>query len=140
MGQEHLRYVTQAEMNGAVINKYRPILRAVVVTIILLHALMTIHFAANWSWICVAFVKNGQSFWTVYLSLHGRSPEAAYWVMCITSSIGLILTDLYTVCAIPLPGYYSHQLTAISTFDPRFGAAGWFWGNAGLLFCFQYFP
>ncbi|PBK94634.1 hypothetical protein ARMGADRAFT_60214 [Armillaria gallica] len=75
----------------------RPIRRAVVVAIILLHALMTIHFVANWSWICVAFIKNRQSFWTVYVTLEGRSPEAAYWVLCITSSIGTILADLYMI-------------------------------------------
>ncbi len=42
--------MTHADTNGTVINKYWPIQRALVVIIILLHALITINFAANWSY------------------------------------------------------------------------------------------
>ncbi len=100
MSQEHLLYDTQAEMNGIVINKCWPIRRAVVVVIILLHALATIGFAANWSYIHFAFIVNGQNHWTVYLILW--SPNAAIWVLSIAASISTILADLYMVCAILL--------------------------------------
>ncbi len=135
MSQEHFCCDTQVEINDTVINKCWPIRRALVVIIILLHALITINVAGTWSWICFAFIKNGQSFWTVYLNL-GEGTPAIYWVTNTTASISTILADLYMVCAIPLRIIY----TSLCHFDPRFGAAGWFGGGIGLLFCFQYVP
>ncbi|KAK0232347.1 hypothetical protein EDD85DRAFT_1025913 [Armillaria nabsnona] len=77
------------------INKCWTIQRAVVVVIILLHALITINFAATWSYTCFAFIKNGQNFWTVYLILTGTN--AATWVINIAASISTILADLYMI-------------------------------------------
>ncbi|SJL12938.1 uncharacterized protein ARMOST_16372 [Armillaria ostoyae] len=78
------------------INKCWPIRRALVVIIILLHALITITFAGNWSWIHLSFIKDGQNLWTVYWNLEHSTP-AAYWVMAITASISTILADLYMI-------------------------------------------
>ncbi|KAK0232293.1 hypothetical protein EDD85DRAFT_793135 [Armillaria nabsnona] len=78
------------------INKCWPIRQALVVVIILLHALITINVAGTWSWIYFAFIKNGQSFWTVYLNL-GEGTPAIYWVTNITASISTILADLYMI-------------------------------------------
>ncbi len=100
VSQEHLLYDTQAEINGIVINKCWPIRQAVVVIIILLHALITINFAANWSFIHFAFIENGQNYWTVYLIF--QSTNAATWVFDIAAAISTILADLYMVCAILL--------------------------------------
>ncbi len=134
MSQEHLHYDIQAAINGIVINKCWPIQRALVVVIILLYALITIDFAAYWSYTCIAFIENEQNFWAVYMILD--STQAAYWPMVTAASISTVLADLYMVCTIP-PG-----IIHISSccFDSRFGAAGWFGGGTGLLFCFQYFP
>ncbi len=88
----------KAEVNGTVINKCWPIRRALVVVIIFLHALITIDFAANWSCIPFAFIKNGQNFWAVYLNLSG--PQTAFWDIHITATISTILLDLYMVCAL----------------------------------------
>ncbi len=85
----------------AVINKCWPIRRALVVVIILLHTLITIDFIDNWSHIHFAFIKNGQNFWTVYLTLAYGTP-AAYWMMEIAAFISTIVADLYIVCAILL--------------------------------------
>ncbi len=100
MSQEHLYYDTQAEINGIVINKCWTIRRAVVILIILLHALITITFATSWSWTHIAFIENGQNFWTVSFIL----PEAdgSTWVSDIAVSISTILSDSYLVCAISL--------------------------------------
>ncbi len=100
MSQEHFDYDTQAEINGTGINKCWSIRQATVIVIILLHALITINFAANWSWAHFAFIENGQNYWTIYLILDGT--DAATWVMDITASISTILADLYMVCVIVL--------------------------------------
>ncbi len=71
--------------------------RVVVVVIILLHALITISFAANWSYIWSAFIKNRQSFWTVRLKLT-TVVQAEYLEAGIAASMSTILTDLYMVC------------------------------------------
>ncbi|SJL12947.1 uncharacterized protein ARMOST_16382 [Armillaria ostoyae] len=78
------------------INKCWTIRRATVVVIIVLHVMITIDFAAKWSYIHFAFIENGQSFWTVYFILEYSAP-AAYWVMEITASISTILADLYMI-------------------------------------------
>ncbi|PBK70819.1 hypothetical protein ARMSODRAFT_1033678 [Armillaria solidipes] len=78
------------------VNKCWTIRRALVVVIILLHALITIDFAGSWSWTRFAFIKNGQNFWNVYLNLD-VSPPAAYWVMEIAVSISTILADSYII-------------------------------------------
>ncbi|KAK0192239.1 hypothetical protein F5146DRAFT_1120159 [Armillaria mellea] len=77
------------------LNKCWTIRRAVVIVIILLYALIAINFAANWSFIHIAFIKNGQNCWTVSLILYGT--DAATWVGNITSSISTILADLYMI-------------------------------------------
>ncbi|PBK67751.1 hypothetical protein ARMSODRAFT_1020269 [Armillaria solidipes] len=77
------------------INKCWPVRRALVVVITLLHALITINFTVNWSWLRFAFIKNGQNFWTVFLILNGT--DAATWVMNIAASISTILADLYMI-------------------------------------------
>ncbi|SJL12923.1 uncharacterized protein ARMOST_16356 [Armillaria ostoyae] len=77
------------------INKCWAIRRAVVAVIILLYALTAINFAARWSWTCFAFIKNGQSFWTVFLNF--QSSDATTWVIGIAASISTILADLYII-------------------------------------------
>ncbi len=109
MRQEHFHYDTQAEINDIVINKCWTIRRAVIVVIILIYALITIDFAARWSWTCLAFIKNGQNYWTVYLILEGN--DAASWMINITATISTILADLYMVCAIPLGIIHVSSLT-----------------------------
>ncbi len=103
--------------------------------IILLHGLTTINFAANWSAIHSVFIENGQSFWTAYLRLNRRA-QAAVVIVGITSVMGVIITDIYMVCAT----WWELFTLAYHYFNSRFGAAGWFGDVAGLLFHFQYFP
>ncbi|PBK98817.1 hypothetical protein ARMGADRAFT_1131295 [Armillaria gallica] len=79
-----------------VTNKCWPIRRALVVVIILLHALITINFAACWSSLHFAFIKNGQSFWNVFLNLQ-ESPQIIYWGTGISASISTILADSYII-------------------------------------------
>ncbi|PBK81494.1 hypothetical protein ARMGADRAFT_1171387 [Armillaria gallica] len=76
------------------INKCWPIRRAMVVIIILLHALITISFAANWSYICTAFIDNEESFWTVFLVPSG---VAVSFETGIAASMSTILTDLFMI-------------------------------------------
>ncbi|SJK98344.1 uncharacterized protein ARMOST_01609 [Armillaria ostoyae] len=78
------------------INKYWPIRRASVIVIILLHALITIGFAATWSYIHSAFIPNGQSLWTIYLKISSVT-QAAYWEMGIAVCMSTILADLYMI-------------------------------------------
>ncbi|PBK58418.1 hypothetical protein ARMSODRAFT_1091223 [Armillaria solidipes] len=84
------------EFADAVINKCWPIRRGLVVIIILLHAMITISFAAEWSFACSAFVKNGKSFWTVYLRLYSPG-QSVTLVGGIASSMSTIITDLYMI-------------------------------------------
>ncbi|KAK0192542.1 hypothetical protein F5146DRAFT_507220 [Armillaria mellea] len=67
-----------------------------VVVIILLHALITINFAAHWSYISSAFIENGQSFFTAYLELIDAAP-ADTLTAGISASMSSILTDLYMI-------------------------------------------
>ncbi|KAK0192544.1 hypothetical protein F5146DRAFT_1040409 [Armillaria mellea] len=76
------------------INKCWPIRRAMVVFIIFLHALITISFAANWSYIHTAFIDNGKSFWTVYLTPSG---VAVSFETGIAASASTILADLFMI-------------------------------------------
>ncbi|PBK58410.1 hypothetical protein ARMSODRAFT_1091221 [Armillaria solidipes] len=76
------------------INKCWPIRRAMVVIIVLLHALITISFAVNWSYICTAFIDNEKSFWTVYLTPSG---VAASFETGIAASMSTILADLFMI-------------------------------------------
>ncbi|PBK59773.1 hypothetical protein ARMSODRAFT_1090596 [Armillaria solidipes] len=93
-GVSSLQHQSQTEM--AVINKCCRIRRALVVVIILLHALITISFAAEWSYVHSAFVENGKSFWTVYLKL--TSPAQAVSLEAgIAASMSTILADLYII-------------------------------------------
>ncbi|SJK98317.1 uncharacterized protein ARMOST_01582 [Armillaria ostoyae] len=77
------------------INKCWPIRRALVVVIILLHALTSINFAAKWSYIRSSFIENG-SFWIVLLRLTSMA-QAASLKQGIAASMSTILTDLYMI-------------------------------------------
>ncbi|PBK79644.1 hypothetical protein ARMGADRAFT_1040649 [Armillaria gallica] len=79
------------------INKCWPIRRAMVIVIILLHALITISFAVEWSFLRSEFVENGRSFWTVYLRLGKGPAQSVFLAGGIASSISTILTDLYMI-------------------------------------------
>ncbi|PBK94954.1 hypothetical protein ARMGADRAFT_1029294 [Armillaria gallica] len=78
------------------INKCWRIRRALVVVIILLHALITIDFATAWSLIHSVFIENGQNFQTVYLKLNNEA-STTFLVGGITSSMSTILADLYII-------------------------------------------
>ncbi|KAK0472719.1 hypothetical protein IW261DRAFT_1611415 [Armillaria novae-zelandiae] len=79
------------------INKCWPIQRATVFSVmIILYALITISFAANWSSIYSAFIENGTSFWTVTSKLTSVG-QAAALEAGITASISTVLTDLYMI-------------------------------------------
>ncbi|KAK0458999.1 uncharacterized protein EV420DRAFT_344979 [Desarmillaria tabescens] len=78
------------------INKRWPNRRVLVVVIILLHALTTINFAAQWSSISSLFIENGQSFWTVNSKLNGVD-QAFIWEMGFTATISTILADSYII-------------------------------------------
>ncbi len=135
VSQEHLYCDIQAELIGLVFNKRWPIRRAMVVVIILLHALITMNVAADWSYIHSAFIDNGQSFWTVHVKLTSAA-QSVSWELGITASMSTILADLYMVCTTRL-----RSSTLIHfRFYSRFGGAGWFGDSAGLLFCFLYCP
>ncbi|KAG7448636.1 uncharacterized protein BT62DRAFT_718961 [Guyanagaster necrorhizus] len=78
------------------INKCWPIRRALVVVVILLHALTTVGFAAEWQYLRSAFIDNGQNFMTIYLTLNSGA-QAASWVTGIAASITSILADLILI-------------------------------------------
>ncbi|KAK0474982.1 hypothetical protein EDD18DRAFT_1470540 [Armillaria luteobubalina] len=78
------------------INKCWPIRQAMIILIVLLYALITITFAVNWLCVHSAFVKNGQSFWTVFLTLT-TSMGLADILEGIASSMSTILTDSYMI-------------------------------------------
>ncbi|KAK0454029.1 uncharacterized protein EV420DRAFT_616076 [Desarmillaria tabescens] len=78
------------------INKCWPIRRALVVVIILLHTLTTVNLAVQWSFICSAFIENGQSFWTVYYKLDSVN-QAVSFESGIPSSMSTIVADSYII-------------------------------------------
>ncbi|KAK0220009.1 hypothetical protein IW262DRAFT_1461173 [Armillaria fumosa] len=78
------------------VNKCWPIRRAIVVVIILLHALITIDFAVSWSYLGSAFIENGSSFWTVYMKLT-LTAQATYLETGIAASMSTIVADLYII-------------------------------------------
>ncbi|PBL01653.1 hypothetical protein ARMGADRAFT_1071181 [Armillaria gallica] len=77
-------------------NKCWQIRRVLAIVIILLHALTTIEFAADISYIRSAFIENGQNFWTVYLKLAGAG-QAVFWESGISASLSTLLADLYMI-------------------------------------------
>ncbi|KAK0220042.1 hypothetical protein IW262DRAFT_1297178 [Armillaria fumosa] len=79
------------------INKRRSIRRPTIVIIILLYALITTNFAANWSYLYSAFIDNGNNFWTVFLKLDGAQQESTTWKMGVPAFISTILADLYII-------------------------------------------
>ncbi|SJL18465.1 uncharacterized protein ARMOST_22054 [Armillaria ostoyae] len=87
---------SKLKLNGTVINKCWPIRRGLVVVIILLHALITISFAANWSLLRSPFIEHGQNFWTVF-STFNNGTIAIFVVGGITSSLSTIITDSYMI-------------------------------------------
>ncbi|SJL18450.1 uncharacterized protein ARMOST_22039 [Armillaria ostoyae] len=78
------------------INKCWRIRRALVVVIILLHALITISFAVDWSFVHSAFVENGQNFWTVYVTIVNGALTTVV-AGGIATSMSTIITDLYMI-------------------------------------------
>ncbi|SJK98365.1 uncharacterized protein ARMOST_01630 [Armillaria ostoyae] len=78
------------------INNCWSIRRTLVFVIILLHALITINFTVNWSYVHSAFIKNGNSFWTVYLKL-GDTDRAVSLELGIPACISTIVADLYII-------------------------------------------
>ncbi len=99
MSQDISTTTSKLKLNGTVINKCWPVRRAMVVVIILLHALITINFAANWSQTHSSFIKNGQNFWTICLGLNNG--HVASWEMGIPASMSSIITDFFMVCMAP---------------------------------------
>ncbi|KAK0480805.1 hypothetical protein IW261DRAFT_1143861 [Armillaria novae-zelandiae] len=78
------------------VNKCWPIRRAMIVVIILLHALITVNVAAFWSHLHSAFVDNGDNFWTVGLELQG--PDVAWiWETGVSAFFSTILADFYII-------------------------------------------
>ncbi len=98
---------SKLKLYGAVISKCLRIRQALVVVIILLHALITVNFAAEWSYEHSAFIENGKSFWSVYLWLNGPA-QSVYLAGGITASMSTILTDLYMV-GVTLWGIHIHS-------------------------------
>ncbi|KAK0184994.1 hypothetical protein F5146DRAFT_1144648 [Armillaria mellea] len=79
------------------VNKFWPIRRALVVILILLYALITIDYAVAWSDLSSTFVKNGQSFWTVYSKNLAVNEITMTVEMGIVSSMSTILADSYII-------------------------------------------
>ncbi|KAK0219983.1 hypothetical protein IW262DRAFT_1381771 [Armillaria fumosa] len=52
-------------------------------------------FAANWSYLHSAFINNGSSFWTVYMTLGEK--QAVTWEIGVSAFISSILADLYII-------------------------------------------
>ncbi|PBK98230.1 hypothetical protein ARMGADRAFT_571686 [Armillaria gallica] len=77
-------------------SKRRPIRRTLVAVVVLLYALITIDAVANLSSTSPAFVKNGQSFWTVTLKLNSVG-QAVYLEAGIAASLSTILADSYII-------------------------------------------
>ncbi len=88
---------SKLKFDGTVINKCWRIRRGLVVVIILLHALITIEFADNWSFLHSGFIENGQNFQTISRRF-GIPAGSDYLAAGIAASICTILTDLYMVC------------------------------------------
>ncbi|KAK0219979.1 hypothetical protein IW262DRAFT_992948 [Armillaria fumosa] len=78
------------------INKCWPIRRAMIVVIIFLHALITINFAANCSYLHSAFIESGSSFWNIYMKLT-TTAQANYLETGIAASMSTIVADLYMI-------------------------------------------
>ncbi|KAK0219978.1 hypothetical protein IW262DRAFT_1494158 [Armillaria fumosa] len=78
------------------INKCWPIRRAMIVVIILLHALITTNFAATWSCLHSAFIDDRNNFWTVFLKLNGAK-QVVVWEMGVPASSSTILAELYII-------------------------------------------
>ncbi|KAK0219981.1 hypothetical protein IW262DRAFT_1554463 [Armillaria fumosa] len=83
-------------LRNILINKRWPIRRAMVVVIMLLYALITIGFAADWPFLHSAFIDNGQSFWTVHLKLTSAA-QATYWETGIAAFMSTLLADSYII-------------------------------------------
>ncbi|KAG7448632.1 uncharacterized protein BT62DRAFT_718563 [Guyanagaster necrorhizus] len=61
----------------------------------IIYVMATISLAFSWSFTRYAFIKNGETFWTVYQALinHSRSLVATRVGMTVTSCIGTIFAD-----------------------------------------------
>ncbi|SJK98311.1 uncharacterized protein ARMOST_01576 [Armillaria ostoyae] len=78
------------------ISKCWRIRRVPVVVITLLHALITIGFAAEWSPVHSAFIENGQNLLTVY-SRFTEASTVTLVVGGIASTMSTVITDLYMI-------------------------------------------
>ncbi|KAK0458998.1 uncharacterized protein EV420DRAFT_1541777 [Desarmillaria tabescens] len=70
--------------------------RALVLVIVLLHALNTITLAANWSSTSSIFIENRQSFWTIFLKL-SNSGQPIFLETGIPALMSTVLADLYMI-------------------------------------------
>ncbi|KAK0244113.1 hypothetical protein EDD85DRAFT_977827 [Armillaria nabsnona] len=85
-----------SDTSGTVISKCWASRRTLVVVIILLHALTTINFAAQWSFISSEFIENGQNFWTVFTK-NTNLNQAVNWEAGIPAIMSTILADSYII-------------------------------------------
>ncbi|PBK63216.1 hypothetical protein ARMSODRAFT_963452 [Armillaria solidipes] len=63
-----LSYFFNTEISRADTKKCKPIGRAMIVVIMILHVMATIDFALYWSYIRLIYVKHGQTFVDEYLA------------------------------------------------------------------------
>ncbi|SJK98320.1 uncharacterized protein ARMOST_01585 [Armillaria ostoyae] len=77
------------------VSKYTGSKRNMSIVIGILYVMATISLAFSWSFTRFAFIKNGETFWTVYQALitNSRSLVAARVGMTVTSCIGTIFAD-----------------------------------------------
>ncbi|KAK0496170.1 hypothetical protein EDD18DRAFT_233334 [Armillaria luteobubalina] len=77
------------------VSKYTGPKRNMSIVIGILYVMATISLAFSWSFTRYAFIKNGETFWTVYQALitNSRALVAARVGMTVTSCIGTIFAD-----------------------------------------------
>ncbi|PBK95515.1 hypothetical protein ARMGADRAFT_1011349 [Armillaria gallica] len=77
------------------VSKYQGSKRNMSIVIGILYVMATISLAFSWSFTRYAFIKNGETFWTVYQALINRSRSlvTARVGMTVTSCIGTIFAD-----------------------------------------------
>ncbi len=79
------------EISHADTKKFQPIGRAMIVAIIILHVMAAIQFALRWSYMCLMFVKHGQTIVDRYLVFsNARNVQI---LMAITGVISTICAD-----------------------------------------------
>ncbi|KAK0496099.1 hypothetical protein EDD18DRAFT_1463255 [Armillaria luteobubalina] len=78
------------------INTYWPIRRTLVFVIVLLHVLIILNFAFNWSHVRSAFIENGRSFRTIHSKFDGPV-QAMFWERGLMATISTIVADIYII-------------------------------------------